>query len=113
MRPGWIIALLIIFLLLNIVNGICEMTFVTGEPETIFDAVVYDIEIIFSDANIFTKIWEGFTLPIDVIWLIFRAFWFDYAWLQGEWIYLRFLFMAVSVGVILAIWFAIRGTSSG
>jgi len=99
--------------LLSIVNGICEMTFATGNPETIFSGVINSVEVIFSeDANIGAKIWEGISFSWEIPILIFRAFWFDYAFLTGDWIYLRFLFMSVSVGVILSIYFAMRGTSS-
>jgi hypothetical protein len=89
------------------------MTFVTGDSETIFSGVINDFEVIFSsDASIGAKIWEAVTIPVDILWLVLRAFWFDYAFLTGDWIYLRFLFMSISVGVIISIVFAMRGTSS-
>lgn len=113
MRPGWIIGLAMLFILLHLVNGICEMTFVTGEPELIFDSLINKVQIVSSeDTSWFGKIWAGVGVGWEVLVLLWRMFWFDYAFLTGDWVLLRFIFMSISVGIIVAFFFAVRGTSS-
>ena len=113
MRPGWIIGLTIAFLLLHLVNGICEMTFVTGEPETVFNEVIEQVGVISESSNVGEAIWNSFWLGGQIFVLfVTKLFWFDYAYLQGNWIFLRFIYMAISLGIILGLVLASRGTSS-
>ena len=110
MRPGWIIGLLMAFLLLHLVNGVCEMTFVTGDTETIIQPL---LEV---DVGESVGWWEIITTTISyaiaAIRVLWSAMWFDYSFLTGGWIFLRFIYLAISAGIAFGIFLAMRGTSS-
>lgn len=113
MKPGWIIGLVTAFLLLHLVNGVCEMCFVTGDTETIFNGVIEHVSIVTESSNILSTAWAVIMLGWEVLVLLWNMFWFDYAFLMGDWIFLRFIFMAISIGILISLFFAMRGTSSG
>ena len=55
-----------------------------------------------------------FTVAWDKIQVLWDMFWWDYAFFTGAWIFLRFFFIAVSVGIILSlVWSLIGRSSSG
>jgi hypothetical protein len=101
------------FILLHLVNGVCEMSFATGDTETIFNGVIEQVEIVSESSNVLSGAWNVVVLGSQVFVLFFRMLWFDYAFLTGDWIFLRFLFMAISLGIIVGLFLALRGTSSG
>lgn len=113
MRPGWIIGLAMAFILLHLVNGVCEMTFMTGNTESIFNGVIGQTQIVTESSNYLTGAYNVLVLGWEVLKLLWAMFWFDYAFLTGDWIFLRFIFMTISVGLIVSLVLAMRGTSSG
>lgn len=112
MKTGWLVGLGVLFVLLHIFNGICEMSYVTGDTQTIFGGVMQNVQVISGDYSFLTKAWEAITLPWEVVVLVLKMLWFDYAWLQEGFYVLRIIFWAVSAGVIISLVLAMRGTSS-
>ena len=112
MRPGWLIGIAIAFILLHLVNGVCEMSFATGETETIFNGLIEQVDVVSESSNVLSGTWNVIVLGWEVLVLIWNMFWFDYAFLTGDWIFLRFIYMAISLGVIFSIFLAMKGTSS-
>lgn len=62
---------------------------------------------------------ENFNSILDLpglVWglivLVWNMFWFDYAFFQGGWIIMRYLFWSVSIGLIWSMVLAVRGVSS-
>lgn len=93
MKPGWLIGMFILFIGLQVVSGICEMSY-TGSVSTPFS--------VFMAGGGFTPSTVHETLT---------AFWkvliFDYPFFTDSWMIVRYLFMSVSVGlVIMLIWVA-------
>jgi len=87
MKPGWIIGLLILFIGLQIIMGICEMSYTTDVPD-VFEAFMAGGSWNASRVN-------------DAIMGMWKAFIFDYPFFTGAWMMLRYVFMAVSAGVVI------------
>ena len=89
------------------------MTFVTGDTETVFNGLIEQAGVISESSNIFETGWNTIWLGGEFFVLFFtNLLWFDYAFLSGDWIFLRFLFMSISFGILFSIFLAMRGTSS-
>ena len=88
------------------------MSFATGNTETIFNGVIEGVEVVSESAGFWSTSWSVISLIPDVIVLVFSMLWFDYAFLTGDWIFLRFIFMTISIGMIVSLFLAMRGTSS-
>jgi hypothetical protein len=111
MRPGWIIGILMGFLIASIISGICELA-VIGDTETaIFQTLLQPDMAEISNPLDFVTVYA--TFGWDFITALWKAFWWDYSFLQGSFIYLRYLLICISCGIIFSIIFAMRGTSSG
>ena len=66
-----------------------------------------------TSTNVWDTIGSTFTLAGDFIAAIWAALWFDYAFFTGQYQIIRWaLFVPVSIGLIVSIVMAIRGTSS-
>lgn len=91
MRPGWIIGILMLFVGLQVIMGICEMNY-TNELPSVFSAFLTGGSWSTSRVN-------------DMLNGLWAALLFDYPFFTGSWIMLRYIFMSVSSGVvILMIW---------
>jgi uncharacterized membrane-anchored protein YitT (DUF2179 family) len=101
-----------VFIVLTILSGILEMTYVgTSEQNTLSQAVrtlgslKWDIIRIIPSAVIAAGV---------VVRLIFAALFWDYSFWTGTWNIVRWaFFFPISVGFVFSVVFAIRGTSSG
>ena len=108
MAPKWIIALATLFLAGTIISGILEQSYLGT-----------------SDAGMFHKLLTGYTemhwynigSVISVAWsyivLVWKMFWWDYAFWYGSWEIIRFFCWTISIGIIVSLILSItRGTSS-
>lgn len=101
-----------VMLLLNIVNGICEMSWVTGEAESkLYQLLAMPVaeETSFLGIGASTSY---FTIAWDKIQVLWGMFWFDYAFFTGPWVYLRFFFIAIGAGIIISLVWSLIGRSS-
>jgi len=89
MKPGWVIGLLILFIGLQIIMGICEMSYTTDVP-AVYDAFMGGGSWSASRVN----------NALNGMW---DTFMFDYPFFTGAWLMLRYTFMAVSAGVVLVL----------
>jgi len=87
MKPGWIIGLLILYVGLQVIMGICEMTY-TNELPVVFGGFLVGGELNASSIN-------------DMLGGLWKAFMFDYPFLVGTWAMLQYVFMSVSAGVVI------------
>ena len=94
MKTGWLVGILILFIGLQIIMGICEMTY-TMELPTVFSPFI---------AGSFENPASYMMNTLSVLWKVFA---FDYPFFTGSWMILRFMFMSVSIGVIIMMLFTI------
>lgn len=106
MSAKWFIGLVMLHILLTIISGICEMTSISA-------ADIGRIQLLMQpDVPAYTNpvgaVFSYMTATWDYIENLWGIFWFDYAFFQGSWLYLRYcLFMPVSVGVIVTLVIAV------
>jgi len=86
MRPGWIIGILMLYVGLQVIMGICEMTY-TNELPAVFGGFLIGGDWSASSIN-------------DMLNSLWRALMFDYPFFTGSWVMLRYIFMSVSAGVV-------------
>ena len=109
MHPKWVIGLGIIF----VISVITCMTLETqsGEVSIISNAMSSWQGLEFSNpVQAGWSILMGIGTFLGTVWKIMT---WDYAFFTGYWVWFRFLFMAISLGVLFSILLAVRGTSSG
>jgi len=91
MKPGWLIGILMFYVGLQIIMGICEMTY-TNELPAVFGGFLAGGDWSASSIN-------------DMLNGLWSALTFDYPFLTGSWAMLQYIFMSVSAGVvIMMIW---------
>ena len=91
LKPGWIIGLVMAFVLLSIIAGVCELTAPLGATAV---------------SRINTLMNPSFTNITGWLGNLWSMFWFDYPFFEDTWQLARYIFfLPVSVGlsVIVAI----------
>jgi len=116
MKPGWVIGLFTAFVIMQIIAGVCEMTYLGSEQVGVLQQLMQpeipdvQIPIIGSVVTFFAVTWNF----ISTLWTPQVFFW-DYPFFQGTWAIVRYaLFIPLSIGLIVSlILAAVRGVSSG
>ena len=86
-KPGWIIGLVMLFVVLQVIAGICEMA------APLSASAITRLDVILNPS------WTDITGYAGNIW---SMFWFDYPFFTGTWQLARYIFfIPVSVGVSL------------
>jgi len=116
----WTVSFSMMFLLLTIISGAMEMTYVTDAETSVFWSILHPelgsgpgSSLPGFIGDIVGTITSVFTVVIDWVYALFHMFTFDYAMFQGPWIVARLFFLSISVGGVVSLVMAIRGTSSG
>jgi len=107
MAPKWIIALATLFLAGTIISGILEQSYLGTSDAGMF----HDLLSKYKELS-----WNFLTI-ISVAWsyivLVWKMFWWDYAFWYGSWEIIRFFCWTISIGIIVSLILSItRGTSS-
>lgn len=85
LKPGWIIGLVMAFVVLSVIAGICELT------APLSASAVSRVDVLMNPS--FTNItgWLG---------NLWSMLWFDYPFFEGTWSLARYIFfMPVSIGI--------------
>jgi len=105
MKTSWVIGLIMLFIIMTVISGICEMTYLPATEESRLWVLLHPF--------------EGFRSILDLPEMVFDwavnlwgMFWFDYAFFQNEWIIVKYLFWSISIGLIWSILSTIRGVGS-
>ena len=87
MKPGWIIGIFSMFVGLQVIMGICEMSYPTNTANVF--TVIMNPEF---SASYFQDLFSNF----------WKVLWFDYPFLTGAWQIVRYgVFMPISLGMII------------
>lgn len=101
-----------LFVAMQIISGICEMTYISAGSIGRLQALMQPDVPAFS--NPIGAVVAYVTVAWDYIQNLWGIFWFDYPFFTGSWAILRYaLFIPISVGVIVSVVLAaIRGVGS-
>jgi len=113
MKTSWFIGLFTLFITLSILSGIMEMVYLGGSEDhsnVISTLMTAQID---TSTGLLGILWSSIILTKDIIVAIWAALWFDYAFFEGQYQIIRWaFFFPVSIGLIISLLMAIRGTSS-
>lgn len=111
MAVKWLIGLSMAFILLTIGSGVLEQTYLgTAEAGVFWQAISSFQAVSISDP--ITAIWSIMVGAWSMIQALFKMLIWDYAFFIDDYLVFRYLFMSISVGMVVSLLLAIRGTSS-
>lgn len=113
MKPGWLIGIIVAFVLLSFVVGLCENAYVGNDVISKLDILMRP----FMQTSIVEGIKAFFgTMFSAEFWeTLWDIFWWDYPFFTGEWAMARYIFfIPLSIGFLFSLGLAtLRGVSSG
>ena len=112
MKTSWLIGFFFLMIGASLISGIIELQYLGGAAGT-----VGVFEKIFSPGVVSTSTVMGInfgflTTTMTFLTGLWEAFWFDYAMFIGAYVIVRYLFIAVNLGIIVSLVLALRGTAS-
>jgi len=113
MKTSWLIGLASLMVILTVVSGIIEQTYLGTEQTGTLWGILASFKAIEFSYNIFAVVGDIIVAVGTLVQGIWKMLTFDYAFFTGVWAIFRWLFVAIGVGVAVSLALAIRGTSSG
>lgn len=112
MRTAWVIGLAMGYVLLTVISGIDEGTYFGGTGvETLWSG--FSTVQVIDYTNIATVI-SGIIVALkDLVVGLFEIMTWKFSFFTGPFIIFRFILSAISLGVMVSVIMALRGTSSG
>lgn len=113
MKTSWMIGLVTLYVVLSIIAGIMEMSYL-GAGEVSRLQLLMQLDVPESTVPIIGTAFAYLTAGFNWIRNLWGVFWFDYPFFQGRWLIVRYaLFMPVSIGVIVTIMLGIIARITG
>jgi len=110
MRTTWIVGLCMLFFIGTGISLTLEMQYAgTGVIDVFFALMKPDFS---SFTNPLTAVGGFFIMVWDWIDAMWKVLWWDYSFFTGSWEILKYLGWCVSIGLIVSIVLAVRGTGS-
>lgn len=101
MKTSLLIGLVFLFIVLTILSGIVEGTYLGGTETTRLEKLFQP------DFPAVSNFVEGVAAFLQVSWEyianLWCIFWFQYAFFVGAWVIVQFLFMCVPAGIIATV----------
>jgi len=110
-KPGWVVGLVMLFVILQIICNVCEMQApLTSEtPSHLQQLLSPDIP---SYSNPIGAIASYVSVPFLWLWNFFALFFFDFSFFEGGWVYVKYvIFWPISIGMIYGLISWLRGAS--
>ena len=112
MRTAWIIGFAMLYVTLTIISGIDEGTYFGGTGvQTIWSGFTTLQVVDFT--NPVTGVWGALVALKDLCVGLFEIFTWKFSFFTGGAIIFRFVLGAISLGVMVSLILALRGTASG
>jgi hypothetical protein len=110
MKAGWIIGLVMLYIVLTPIFGMIEQNFLpAGQPTVLGTLLTPSLESYVTPTNVLTG---GISIAITWLQALWKVLTFGYACFSGTWIILRFLLCAISIGIIGQIVLSLIGSRS-
>jgi len=111
MRAAWIIGLAMAYVILAVISGIPEGTFFGGTGvETLWECITGFQTL---DVTNPVTVGAGVLMNLGKIFVgLFEILSWKFSFFTGVWIVFRMLMFAISLGIIISLLLAIRGTGS-
>lgn len=111
MNPKWLMGIVMLYLVLAVWSGILEGSYITDNQTGIFNTLMNQQQLSFSDPA--SAVFSSFVITGDILAALWKMFWWDFAQFHGEFGIFRLILIALSIGVVFAIVLSIlRGSSS-
>lgn len=108
-----LIGVVMLWVTLAMINGVCELNYVGSSEQSVLNTLftgwrgIEGASFIANAAGFINYLWDWFNA-------LFRLLFFDFAFFQGEWGIIRWVFfIPIAIGIIWMIVSMMRGTSSG
>lgn len=112
MSNKWTIGIMVIFVVLTVMSGICEYT-VFGDDDTSLLQRLMTTPDISETTSIVGAVFGYIGFGWDYLQTLWDVLWFDYSFFQGQWLLVKYiLFYPVSIAFVISIILAIRGVGS-
>jgi len=112
MKTSWLIGLVMTYVILTVISGISEGTYFGGTGVATVWRCLTSFQTIES-ASLATVAIGVFIAIKDLFIGLFEILTWKFSFFTGVWIIFRWLFTAISVGIVVSLLLALRGTSSG
>jgi len=110
MRITWVVGLLLLFLVGTLISITLEGEYIGTDTTNVF------YKLMRPDFGQFTNplsaIGGFFLLVWDWLQAFWSVFWWDYSFFVGTWAILKYVGWCISIGIVVSLVLAIRGTSS-
>ena len=112
MKTSWLIGMVMLYVMLTVVSGISEGTYFGGTGVATVWQCLTSFQTI-EATNIATVVIDVIIIIKDLFVGLFEILTWKFSFFTGVWIIFRWLFTAISVGIVVSLLLALRGTSSG
>jgi len=111
MRAAWIIGMAMAYVILAVISGIPEGTFFGGTGvQTLWDSITAFQTL---DVTNPVTLGAGILMNLGKLFVgVFEILSWKFSFFVGVWIVFRMLMFAISLGIIITLLLAIRGTGS-
>jgi hypothetical protein len=124
MKPGWIIGVFMLLIIMQLYCGVAELDFAgafhsgfgeqinpeTGEQIDTTGTILYILSPqVPAYDNWYEAIGAFISVPFRWVWSFLNCFFFNYSFLQGGWWLFRVFLLCISVGVVVMIVMMLRG----
>jgi len=112
MATKWLIGLVMVYLVLTVVSGIAEGTYIGGTGVSTIWSAMESFQTI-DIANPLTMVYGVVIAIKDMLIGLFEIFTWKFSFFVGVWGIFRWLLISISVGMVVSLLLALRGVGSG
>lgn len=112
MSTKWLIGLAMIYLIATITSQIIEYGYAGTAVSTTFWSAMTSFEGI-EFSNPITAVYTIIVGFVNIVKALFNMLLWNYSFLTGELVIIRYFLWSISLGMIVSLLLAVRGTSSG
>ena len=111
MKTSWFIGIIMLFGIFTVISGIIEMNTMGSDDISILQSLMQPQIPEFT--NPLGAVFAVVNVAWDYLQVLWDVLWFDYAFFQGQWLYVKYLvFWPISVALVISLVFVLRGVGS-
>ena len=111
MKPGWVTGIVMLYVVLQMVCNICELTTPLTSGDTSHLQALMNPEIP-SYSNPIGAVGAYVSVPFIWIWHFLNILFFNFSFFTGSWVYFKYIFFwPISIGAIYGLISWLRGNA--